>query len=82
MWDMDEQWINHDLMKAIVRSFLKQGGQIFQGNTTSVRELQAALEEPQKYPNLMVRVGGFSARFIALDKAVQREILTRYRHCG
>ena len=82
MWDMDENWISFDLMKALLSRFLRGGGMIFQGNTTSVREMEEAYEHPERYPNLIVRVGGFSARFVTLDRAVQREIIGRYRHRG
>ena len=80
MWDMDDQWINHERMKAILTTFLAKGGMIFQGNTTSVKELEAAMKNPEQYPNLIVRVGGFSARFATLDVSLQREILNRRRH--
>jgi pyruvate-formate lyase len=82
MWDMDDQWITFARMQAILRVFLAHGGMIFQGNTTSVVELEAAMAQPEAYPNLIVRVGGFSARFVTLDPVLQQEILTRYRHAG
>ncbi len=53
---------------------------IFQGNTTDVRDLIAARECPQEYPNLIVRVGGFSSRFVILSPELQEEIITRVRH--
>ncbi|MEG0951499.1 MAG: glycine radical domain-containing protein, partial [Niameybacter sp.] len=56
------------------------GGQIFQGNTTKVEELIQAQENPEAYRHLIVRVGGFSARFIYLNKALQNDIISRYRH--
>jgi formate C-acetyltransferase len=80
MWDMDPSWIDHPLLGSILRAFIGQGGQIFQGNMTSVKELWQAYEDPESYPNLIVRVGGFSARFVHLDRALQKEILERYRH--
>ena len=55
---------------------------IFQGNMTSVRDLELALQHPERYPNLIVRVGGFSARFASLERALQEEIIGRYRHMG
>jgi len=55
---------------------------IFQGNMTSVDELVRAFESPEDYPNLIVRVGGFSARFVSLNRAVQQEIIQRHRHKG
>ncbi|MBN2310308.1 MAG: hypothetical protein JXR94_15140 [Candidatus Hydrogenedentes bacterium] len=82
MWDMDPEWIDSGLLRAILRAFARQGGQIFQGNTTSVEELRKAMDAPEAYPNLMVRVGGFSARFVNLDRCLQEEIVARRRHTG
>jgi formate C-acetyltransferase len=82
MWDMDEQWITPELMQALLGRFVAGGGMIYQGNTTSVRELECAYEHPERYPNLIVRVGGFSARFTALSRDVQHEIIVRRRHAG
>ncbi len=82
MWDMDDRWITFEHMQAILNIFLTGGGMIFQGNTTSVAELEDALAHPDRYPNLIVRVGGFSARFVTLEPDIQREIMTRYRHNG
>ncbi|MHB9032807.1 MAG: pyruvate formate lyase family protein [Anaerolineae bacterium] len=82
MWDVDERWITPRLMKALLLSFLGGGGMVFQGNTTSVRDLQQALEHPELYRHLIVRVGGFSARFVSLERALQDEIISRYRHAA
>ena len=40
-------------------------------------ELEDAYQNPEKYPNLLVRVGGFSAKFVNLEKDVQREVISR-----
>jgi len=82
MWDMDPTWVTGDLLHSIVGAFIQQGGQIFQGNMTSVEDLRRAFADPDAYPNLIVRVGGFSARFVHLDRALQVEIMERYRHAG
>jgi pyruvate-formate lyase len=42
--------------------------------------LLAARREPEKYRNLVVRVSGFSARFVELDPEVQDDILRRRPH--
>lgn len=39
--------------------------------------MQNAMRQPEKYRNLIVRVGGFSARFVELSPAVQLDILKR-----
>ena len=80
MWDCDDEWINFGLMKALLKVFLTHGGMIFQGNMTSVRELVEAVTHPEDYPNLIVRVGGFSARFASLSPDLQQEIISRRRH--
>jgi formate C-acetyltransferase len=80
MWDLDAAWADFPLLKSIVHTFIERGGQIFQGNMTSVEELCKAYEDPHAYPNLIVRVGGFSARFAHLDRALQKEIIARHRH--
>ena len=82
MWDVDPAWVSFDTMKAVLRRFWDGGGMIFQGNATSVAELEDALQNPERHPNLIVRVGGFSARFVALGPELQQEIVTRYRHAS
>ena len=39
--------------------------------------LEDAMVHPEKYPDLIVRVAGYSAVFVDLDPTVQREILSR-----
>ena len=80
MWDLDSAWATQEIMEAILKTFIQQGGQIFQGNTTPLKELLLAQEHPEEYPNLIVRVGGFSARFISLGRDLQDEIIGRIRH--
>lgn len=80
MWDIAPGWASPAIVKAVLKAFMARGGQIFQGNATDVAELERALASPEEYPNLMVRVGGFSAKFLSLDPAVRREIVERYRH--
>ncbi len=48
-----------------------------QFNVASTKELQAAQEEPEKYPDLIVRVAGFSARFVDLSRYAQDTIIAR-----
>ena len=39
--------------------------------------LEDAVEHPEKYPNLIVRVAGFSAVFVDLSPEIQQELLSR-----
>jgi formate C-acetyltransferase len=80
MWDMDPSWATTEVISAIIKVFTENGGQILQGNTTDVSELIRAQKNPELYKNLIVRVGGFSARFVLLSKALQDDIISRRRH--
>ncbi len=82
MWDIDPVWAKPEFVGPVLRTFLNQGGHIFQGNVTSVEELIEAQKHPENHPDLMVRVGGFSSRFCCLGKDVQDEIISRYRYGG
>ncbi|MEI8245851.1 MAG: glycine radical domain-containing protein [Lentisphaerota bacterium] len=42
--------------------------------------MKEAQAEPEKYPHLTVRVGGYSATFVNLLKENQEEIIERIHH--
>lgn len=64
-------------LEALLGTYFENGGA--QAMITVVRrgDLEAAMERPEEYGHLFVRVGGFSARFVDLGRDVQREILDR-----
>ena len=46
-------------------------------NIVNQADLIDAYDHPERHRDLIVRVGGFSARFVNLDKDVQKEIMER-----
>ncbi|WP_367566258.1 pyruvate formate lyase family protein [Lacrimispora sp.] len=64
-------------IKALLRTYFKKGGGQIMISVVSKGELEDAYQNPEKYPNLLVRVGGFSAKFVNLDKDVQLEVISR-----
>lgn len=64
-------------LMALIKTYFKNGGQEIQINATSREVLLDAMEHPEKYRSLIVRVSGFSAFYVTLDKAVQLDILNR-----
>ena len=82
MWDLDPALATPETVKSLFTTFFEQGGQIFQGNVTDVEELKRAQLDPEHHGHVIVRVGGFSARFVNLEKALQDDIITRLRHKG
>ncbi|MBQ1942796.1 MAG: hypothetical protein II368_04010 [Clostridia bacterium] len=65
-----------DLLKV----YFKKGGQEMQINSVSRDVLKDAMKHPENYQNLVVRVSGFSAYYIHLDRSVQLDILKRTEH--
>ncbi len=65
------------ILCAIVYAFLKAGGSSLQFNLLDRDTLLAAREHPERYPNLTVRVCGYSARFMTLAPEVRQEIVDR-----
>jgi formate C-acetyltransferase len=80
MWDFDSSFVTEEIVEAVLKSFMEKGCQIFQGNTTPVDDLIDAKAHPENYESLVVRVGGYSARFTRLEPALQDEIIARLRH--
>jgi formate C-acetyltransferase len=80
MWDLDHTSVSVPLVRALLLTFFAQGGQFFQGNMTDVNDLIEAQRDPENHRSLVVRVGGYSARFIQLKTELQNEIINRYRH--
>jgi formate C-acetyltransferase len=81
MWDLDTSIATPEIVSALFMTFFEKGGHIFQGNVTDVEELRRAKAAPEQYGHLMVRVGGYSARFVNLRPDLQEEIINRMRHC-
>ena len=80
MWDLNPSLAKPEIVSALFTAFFEKGGQIFQGNVTDVEELKKALEHPEDYGHVIVRVGGYSARFVNLKPELQEDIINRMRH--
>ncbi len=67
---------------AMIKTYMSRGGQEIQINSVSREMLIDAMHHPEKYQNLVVRVSGFSAHYVTLDRRVQEDILKRTEHGG
>ena len=64
-------------LSSLIKTFFRRGGMQVQINVLDPSVLMAARDNPALYPNLMVRVSGYSAYFNDLAPAVQEEIIQR-----
>jgi formate C-acetyltransferase len=60
-----------------VEAYFRMGGLQVQFNVMSYETLLDARAHPEKYPDLLVRVSGYSAYFRDLNDAMKDEIITR-----
>lgn len=65
---------------AYMKSWYDLGIDHVQFNVTDSETLKAAQKEPEKYSDVMVRVAGYSAFFVELDKGCQDSIIERTVH--
>ena len=61
----------------LVETYFREGGMHLQLNHVSRETLIDAQRHPERYPNLRVRVSGFSGYFVRLKKTIQDEIIAR-----
>jgi formate C-acetyltransferase len=67
-------------LAALIRSYFDRKGMHVQFNVVDRDTLLAAQKNPEQYRDLVVRVAGYSAQFISLDKAIQDDIIMRTEH--
>ena len=61
----------------LIAYYFSMGGMQMQFNVVSRDTLLRAQKDPSKYQNLIVRVAGYSAYFVNLEKKVQQDIIER-----
>lgn len=80
------QWMSPDILENkkgmqcfadLIRGYFDQGGFHVQFNVVSKEMLRDAQKHPEEYKTLMVRVAGYSAYFVTIDKSLQDDIISR-----
>ncbi|MBR2948740.1 MAG: hypothetical protein IKC46_02640 [Lachnospiraceae bacterium] len=67
-------------VQQLCQTYFKQGGCQLQINVLDPEALLKALQNPEDYGNLVVRVGGFSDNFVKLSPAIQKEVIKRTQY--
>ncbi len=66
---------------SLVRTYFELGGSQIQPTVAGMQMLKAAQKEPDKYRDLIVKVGGYSTYFVELGREIQNEVIARTEHC-
>ncbi|MBN1663447.1 MAG: hypothetical protein JW943_07595 [Deltaproteobacteria bacterium] len=68
---------NLEKFASLIRGYFELGGRQVQINPMGREMLKDAQKNPANYPDLMVKVSGYSYRFIDLGAALQNDIIAR-----
>ncbi|PWM38339.1 MAG: hypothetical protein DBX46_01935 [Clostridiales bacterium] len=69
---------NRDKFRGLLRTYFDMGGMQVQVNSVSIDLLKKAYEEPENYPHVIVRKGGFSIYFTDMLREVQKDMIDRF----
>jgi pyruvate formate-lyase/glycerol dehydratase family glycyl radical enzyme len=64
-------------LRDMTKTYLNSGGMEVQYNVVSSETMRAAQKDPDSYRNLVVRIAGYSAYFVELNKDCQDDIIRR-----
>ena len=72
--EVRKKWI------SLVKTYFDMGGEQLQPTVVSTEILRAAQRDPDRYTDVIVKVGGYSACFVDLGHEIQEEIISRSEH--
>ena len=67
-------------MTSLVKTYIMRGGFEIQINVVDKDVLQKAVQSPEQYRDLVVRIGGYSDYFVTLSEGMQQEVILRSEH--
>ena len=74
----DEESISK--LAVLIRYFILRGGHQIQLNAVDPAKLREAQKDPDRYRQLIVRIWGWSAYFVELDKPYQEHVIARQEY--
>mgnify|MGYP000959000056 CR=1 FL=1 len=69
---------NRNKFEGMLKAYLSMGGMQVQVNSVNVELLKKAYSNPEEYPHVIVRKGGFSIYFTDMLKEVQKDMIDRF----
>ncbi|MDP6357149.1 MAG: pyruvate formate lyase family protein [Planctomycetota bacterium] len=67
-------------LQELIRTYFRLGGMQMQINVVDQETLKKAMESPDEYANLIIRIGGYSELWGRLSEPLRRAVLERTEH--
>jgi len=67
-------------LRKLIETYMRRGGFEIQANVLNTEDLRDAQAHPENYPDLLVRVAGYSDYFVHLNPNMQAEVIARTEH--
>ena len=71
-----------EILKNCITAYFDMNGEHIQANVIDAATLKSAQDNPAEYRDLLIRVAGYSAYFVELDREVQNNIIERTAHAN
>lgn len=78
MFNDEERGVKN--LASLIRGYFKKKGLHVQFNVIDTKTLRDAQAHPEEYKDLVIRVAGYSAYFVDVNKEVQDDIINRTEH--
>ena len=69
--------VSTEQISALIKGYIEQNGIQLQFNVVDTETLIDAQKNPDKYGNLLVRIGGYSDYFTRIPKRLQDDVISR-----
>ncbi|HGE72863.1 TPA: formate C-acetyltransferase/glycerol dehydratase family glycyl radical enzyme, partial [Candidatus Poribacteria bacterium] len=67
-------------LQNLIRTYFDMGGMQLQINVVDQEVLRDAIAHPEKYQDLIIRIGGYSEYFNRLSESLKQTVLERTEH--
>ncbi|MGB9596625.1 MAG: glycine radical domain-containing protein, partial [Candidatus Poribacteria bacterium] len=67
-------------LQNLIKTYFDMGGMQLQINVVDQEILRDAIAHPEKYQDLIIRIGGYSEYFNRLSESLKQTVLERTKH--